>query len=72
MSNLKDTQKSSPYNDEVVYYCKNCLSLYIQIIGNPEDNDSLCVKCNRTDIGETDINTWREMWKERYGQYPEE
>ena len=71
MSNLKSTQLNSPYNEEPVYYCKSCLSLYIQIVGDPEEDNSFCVKCNRTDIGVTDISTWREMWKERYGDYPE-
>ena len=72
MKPLREEQLNSPYNDEPVYYCKSCLSLCIEIIGNPEDEDSVCVRCNRTDIGKTDISTWREMWKEKYGKYPEE
>lgn len=72
MVQLKQTQLSNQYNDEDVHYCKNCLSLAVQIIGDPEDNDSVCVQCNRTDIGQTDIFTWREMWKNKYGKYPEE
>ena len=66
-----EKQKKNPYNDEPVYYCKDCLSLHIEIVGRPEDNDSVCVDCNRTDIAKTDIFTWREMWKEKYGDYPE-
>jgi hypothetical protein len=46
--------------------------LAIKIIGIPEDNDSVCIHCNRTDIGETDIFTWREYYKEKYGKYPEQ
>lgn len=72
MTHLKDSQIKSPYNEEEVYYCKDCLSLSIQIIGKPEDNDSVCTKCNRTDIEKTDIFTWREMWKDKYGEYPDE
>ena len=72
MKELKETQLNSPYNNEPVYYCKGCLSLNIQIIGQPENEDSLCTKCNRTDIGKTDIFTWREMWKDKYDKYPEE
>lgn len=72
MKTLKDTQLNSPYNDIPVYYCASCLSLQIQILGNEEDNDSVCLHCNRTDIKTTDIFTWRSMWKEKYGVYPEE
>ena len=72
MEHLKDSQLNSPYNEEPVYYCKSCLSLSIQIIGNPEDEDSVCTHCNRTDIDVTDIMTWRELWKEKYGKYPED
>ena len=72
MKQLSQQSLDSPYNEEPVYYCKSCLSLAIQIIGEPEDEDSVCTHCNRTDIGQTDIFTWREMWKEKYGNYPEE
>lgn len=72
MNCLKEKQINNPYNEEPVYYCKNCLSLAIQIIGNPEDEDSVCLNCNRTDIVKTDIFTWRNMWKEKYGVWPEE
>lgn len=72
MSMLKESQWNSQYNDRPVYYCSSCLSLAIQIIGNPEDNDSLCMYCNRTDIKQAHIKEWREMWKNKYGKYPEE
>lgn len=72
MKPLREEQLKSPYNDEPVFYCKSCLSLAIQIIGVPEDGDSVCIKCNRTDIGQTNIFEWREMYKEKYGVYPEE
>lgn len=72
MNVLKEDQLNNPRNKEPVYYCKSCLSLAIQIIGKEEDGDSLCTYCNRTDVGQTDIFTWREMWKNKYGKYPEE
>lgn len=72
MSQLREEQWNSPYNEIPVHYCKSCLSLAIQIIGKPEDNDSVCIECNRTDVGQTDISSWREMYKEKYGNYPEE
>lgn len=31
-----------------------------------EDFD-YCDECGTTDIGETDIETWRKLYKERYG-----
>lgn len=69
---LTEKQMNSPYNDEPVYYCTNCLSLHIQIVGDPENDDSLCLKCNRTDVEKTTIRVWRELWKQKYGKYPEE
>lgn len=51
MSTLKESQLNIHYNELPVYYCRSCLSLAIQIIGKPEDEDSLCIECNRTDIG---------------------
>ena len=72
MKPLREEQLKSPYNDRPVFYCKSCLSLAIQIIGAPEDGDSVCIKCNRTDIGQNNIFEWREMYKEKYGVYPEE
>lgn len=72
MRELRESQVANPYNNEPVYYCKKCLSLAVQVIGNWEEEDSVCSICNRTDVGQTDIFTWREMWKEKYGEYPEE
>lgn len=66
---LTEKQFNSEYNDEPVYYCKNCLSLRIESFVNSED--LLCATCGRTDIETTDVFTWREMWKNKYGKYPE-
>lgn len=63
----KESQLNSEYNNEPVYYCKGCLSLNIEAW----EGGSLCKNCGRTDVGTTDIFTWREMWKEKYGEYPE-
>lgn len=71
MTQLKQTQMENDYNSDPVYYCKSCLSLAIQTIGEPEYGDSVCLNCNRTDVGQTDIFTWREIWKKKYGEYPE-
>lgn len=52
------------YNEEPVFYCKECLSLRVRGV---EDQD-YCDECGSTDIGITDINTWIKMYSERYGE----
>lgn len=54
------------YNSEPVYYCKNCLSLKIMVLG---EYSEYCDDCGNTDIATTDIETWREMYKDKYGRY---
>lgn len=54
------------YNNEPVYYCKNCLSLNIQFIKDIEDTD-FCDECSSTDIGCCSIEEWRRLYKEKYG-----
>ena len=73
MKELSKDSIESKYNNEPVFYCKNCLSLYITSLDafNP-DEGCYCESCSRTDIGETDIFTYREMYKEKFGKYPEE
>lgn len=68
MRNLRESQLKSPYNNEPVYYCRDCLSLAIEKWGE----GSFCSNCGRTNNASTDIFTWREMWKNKYGEYPEE
>lgn len=57
---------TSDYNNEPVYYCKSCLSLKIKTVTAGLDLD-YCDECSSTDIGQTDIETWRNLYKERYG-----
>jgi hypothetical protein len=73
MVKLSKSSLESKYNEEPVFYCKDCLSLFIVNLDetNPEDG-CYCEKCSRTDIGETDIMSYREMYKTKYGIYPEE
>lgn len=54
------------YNSIPVLYCKKCLSLKVMNLVGIEDFD-YCDECGATDIGETDIETWRKLHKERYG-----
>lgn len=60
MSNVKD------YNDELVFYCKNCLSLKIKTVAVNSDLD-YCDDCGSTDIGQTHIEEWKTLYKNRYG-----
>lgn len=54
------------YNSIPVFYCKKCLSLKVMNLVGMEDFD-YCDECGSPDIGETDIETWRNLYKERYG-----
>lgn len=73
MNVLSKDSIESKYNDEPVYYCKHCLSLYITCLDafNPNEG-SYCEDCSRTDIGEASIFEWREMYKNKYGKYFDE
>lgn len=73
MRELSKDSIESQYNDEPVYYCKNCLSLYIVSLDafNP-DEGCYCENCSKTDIGITDIFSYRELYFNKYHKYPEE
>ena len=57
---------SSNYNDEPVFYCKNCLSLKVKMVASGLDLD-YCDECGSTDIEQTHIEEWRKLYRERYG-----
>lgn len=54
------------YNSISILYCKKCLSLKVMNLTGMEDFD-YCDECGSTDIGQTDIETWKKLFKERYG-----
>lgn len=56
--------RTEDYNSEPVYYCMHCLSLKIMIVNNFD----YCDTCGSTDIAITDIDSWREMYKNKYGK----
>lgn len=62
----KDTLTTEDYNSVPVYYCQNCLSLKIRVLG---EYSEYCDECGSTDTGTTHIDTWREMYKEKHGRY---
>ena len=54
------------YNEEPVFYCKNCLSLKIKTV-QVDSNLDYCDECGSTDIAQTSIEEWRDTYKNRYG-----
>ena len=53
------------YNEEPVFYCTHCLSLRVKALDSYVD---YCDNCGSTDIETTDIFTWREMYRKRFGR----
>lgn len=58
--------KKEDYDEDPVYYCKRCLSLNIREIPIIQNQD-YCEDCGATDIGQTSIEEWNRMYKEKYG-----
>lgn len=64
MNNLEGDKKND-YNDEPVFYCSQCLSLRVRDAGLP---DLLyCDECGSADILTTDINSWENLYEDKYG-----
>lgn len=61
-----DSTLKKQYNDEPVFYCKNCLSLKIKTVIVDSDLD-FCDECGSTDIEQSHIEDWEKKHKERYG-----
>ena len=66
MQDLKITENAlqDNYNNEPVFYCKNCLSLKIMAF----DNNDYCDDCGSTIIESAHIDSWKELYKEKYGR----
>lgn len=64
-STEKDTLTIDDYNSIPVYFCKNCLSLKIRVMG---EYSEYCDDCGSTEIETTNIESWREMYKNKYGK----
>ena len=54
------------FNNEPVCYCKHCLSLKVKSVPGMKELD-YCDECGTTDIGQTDIETWRQLYREKFG-----
>lgn len=61
-----DNTDKVQYNDYPVFYCKHCLSLKIKSVSDSPDLD-YCDNCGSTDIENTHISRWSELYRERYG-----
>lgn len=68
MDCLNQKTSLNDYNEEPVFYCKNCLSLKVKTV--PVDSDlDYCDDCGSTDIEHTNIHDWENLYKERYGTF---
>ena len=68
MDNSRHKEKQTDYNQEPVFFCKNCLSLKIRNVVGLENSD-YCDECGSTEIGQASIEDWQEMYKSKYGHY---
>lgn len=58
-------KKEIDYNEEPVYFCKQCLSLKVMRMSGMDDL-CYCDKCGSTDIDTADIKVWQMKYEERY------
>lgn len=63
---MQGSSNQNKYNDEPVFYCKHCLSLKIMNESRLADLE-YCANCGSTNIETTNISTWEEMYKQKYG-----
>lgn len=54
------------YNDEPIFYCKNCLSLSIKEISNAGLH--VCLECGTPKQEESTVDEWNQLYIERYGK----
>lgn len=63
MEDIKEAYTTEDYNNEPVYYCKQCLSLRIKVVGGYD----FCDECGSTNIETTHIENWEKLYEERNG-----
>lgn len=61
---MEELNIKEDYNSIPVTYCKCCLSLKIMSI----DNTDYCDECGSTDTDNTDIESWEELYKQKYNK----
>lgn len=65
MDSKRPLPKDFDYNSIPVYYCTQCLSLRIMETPGMKNMD-FCDECNSTNIEQTDIFTWEQLYEQRY------
>lgn len=58
-------EKIKEYNQEPIFYCKNCLSLKVINIPDIPDSD-FCDECGSTNIDSCLIQEWEKMYKDKF------
>lgn len=58
--------KKEEYNNEPVFYCKECLSLNIKELSG--SGLQVCLECGTAVQEETKIDEYERIYKERYGK----
>lgn len=53
------------YNNEPIFFCKECLSIKIRCT---RDDIDYCDECGSIDIGQTSILTWVHYYTKQYGK----
>ncbi len=66
MSDCYTNKQNVNYDEEPVEYCSKCYSL--KIVHEDSIDSDCCMDCGSTDIASTDISTWEELYKKRYGR----
>lgn len=66
LNGKKESFSKEEYNKIPVHYCFNCLSLKIKNVPGLDDA-AYCDDCGSTDIRETSIEEWDNLYKSKYG-----
>lgn len=69
MNNLVTKIRRSPkeeYDEIPVSYCRDCLSLKVMNVLGMEEA-CYCENCGCTDIAETSLEEWEELYKKKHG-----
>jgi hypothetical protein len=65
---IREHMSNTEYNNEPVFYCKDCLSLKIRDVEHIDDSE-YCDACGSTDIGTASIEEWDAMYVAKYGHH---
>lgn len=60
-------ERLAQYDEEPVFYCKDCLSLNIVTMDKTYD---YCAKCGSSHVGVDFVQNWVQMYKDKYRKHP--